>query len=1064
MWIVVLALRRPYTFTVFAILILIAGLVAITRTPKDIFPSINIPVISVIWSDAGMSPEGMESHITSQFERVLTTTVDNIEHIESQSIYGVAVVKVFLQPTANVASGIAQVTSISQAVLRQLPVGITPPLVLSYTASNVPVLRIGLAGKNLSEQQLNDLALQFVRTQLITVPGAAVPYPYGGKQRYVSVDLDYQKLQALGMTPTDVVNAITAQNVILPSGTMKMAQFEYQVGLNGSPLTIAELNAIPIKTTSNGTTIYVRDVANVRNGFIPQTNIVRFDGSRAAMLDIQKIGNASTLDIVDGIKKILPEVKQTLPPGAESLNLSFLTDQSIFVSASIQGVIREAIIAACLTALMILLFLSSWRSTLIICVSIPLSILCSIVALSALGETINIMTLGGLALAVGILVDDATVEIENIHRNMAEGGTMDECILRGAAQIAAPAFVSTLCICIVFVPIFFLSGTAKYLFVPLAEAVVFAMLASYLLSRTVVPTFAKYLLPPEMDHHRLHQPAKPKNIFGKISLTFESGFSRFREGYRDLLSICLRHPKVTVFAVLGFAAVSMLLFPLLGEDFFPAVDAGSFDMHVRTKPGTRIEETARTVDTIEQMLRRIIPASQLKGIVDNLGIPYSGINLSYNTTGTTSAADGDILVSLKENHSPTNEFIREIRRRMPQEFSQIEFWFPPADIVAQILNFGLPAPINVQVQGLNRQANLELASRLMDQMRSIPGLVDLHIQEPNTVPKLEIAVDRTKASILGVQEQNVANSVLGALAGSQQVNPNYWVDPKNGVTYQLNAQEPQYQMDSMDALRNLPILGGTGVTPQILANVATISRNSTTPVVDHYNIRPVINIYGNVDGKDLGYVSNQVQKLVDASKKDLPQGSLFVVRGQSKTMQSSFSGLYWGLAFSIILIYLLVVVNFQSWTEPFIVITALPCALTGIVWMLFITGTTLSVPALMGTIMCMGVATSNSVLVITFANEKLHEFGDSYRAALQAGYIRVRPVIMTALAMVIGMIPMALGLGEGGEQNAPLGRAVIGGLILATVGTLFFVPTVFMMVRRRFVSPEQSAATERARS
>ena len=1064
MWIVALALRRPYTFTVFAILILIAGLVAIVRTPKDIFPSINIPVISVLWGYTGMSAEGMESHITSQFERILTTTVDNIEHIESQSIYGGSIVKVFLHPGASVPTGIAQVTSVAQAVLRQLPVGMTPPLVLSYTASNVPVVRIGLSGKDLSEQQLNDLALQFVRTQLITVPGVAVPYPYGGKQRYVSVDLNYQKLQALGMTPTDVVTAISNQNVILPSGTMKIGQFEYQVGMNASPEAIEELNAIPIKTTPNGSTIYVRDVANVRNGFVPQTNIVRFDGSRATMLDVQKTGSASTLDIVDGIKKKLPEIKQTLPPGAESLNLTLLTDQSIFVSASIQGVIREAIIAACLTALMILLFLSSWRSTLIICVSIPLSILCSIVVLSALGETINIMTLGGMALAVGILVDDATVEIENIHRNMAEGGTMEQCILNGASQIAVPAFVSTLCICIVFVPIFFLSGVARYLFVPLAEAVVFAMLASYLLSRTVVPTFAKFLLPPEMERHLSTEHPKPKTIFGKISQSFESGFSRFREGYRDLLSTCLRHPKVTVIGVIGFAALSMLLLPFLGQNFFPSVDAGRFDLHVRMKPGTRVEETARTADQIETMLRQIIPANQLEGIIDNLGIPYSGINLSYNTSGTISAADGDILVSLNEHHDPTNGFVREIRKRMAKEFPDVELWFPPADIVAQILNFGLPAPINVQVQGLNKSANFEFASRLVDKLRTIPGLVDLRIQEPNTVPQLNINVDRTKASLLGLQEQNVANSVLGALAGSQQVSPNFWVDPKNGVTYSVTAQAPQYQMDSLDALRNLPILGGTGVTPQILANVAGISRSTTSPVVDHYDIRPVINIYGNVDGKDLGYVSDRVQQVVDAAKKDLPKGSLLIVRGQSKTMQSSFFGLYVGLVFSIVLVYLLVVVNFQSWTEPFIIITALPCALAGIVWMLFITGTTLSVPALMGTIMCMGVATANSVLVITFAKEKLHEFNDSYSAALQAGYIRVRPVIMTALAMIIGMVPMALGLGEGGEQNAPLGRAVIGGLIFATIGTLFFVPTVFMLVRKRSGALEQSSAPKVASS
>ncbi|MBV9876683.1 MAG: efflux RND transporter permease subunit, partial [Verrucomicrobia bacterium] len=778
MWIVALALRRPYTFTVFAILILIAGVVAIVRSPKDIFPAINIPVVSVLWNYAGMSPEGMESHITTLFERGLTTTVDNIEHIESQSLYGVAVVKVFLQPGTSLAAGVAQVTSISQAALRQMPPGMTPPLVIAYTATNVPVLRVGMSGQGLSEQQLNDLALQFVRTQIITVPGAAVPYPYGGKQRYVSVDLNYQKLQALNMTPSEVVNAMGVQNIILPSGTMKIGPFEYQVDLNSSPQTIEELNALPIKSLPNGTTIYVRDVANVRNGFIPQTNVVRFDGSRAAMLDVQKIGAASTLDIVDGVKKILPQIKQTLPPGADNLNLTLLTDQSIFVSAAIENVLHEAGIAAALTALMILLFLSSWRSTLIICVSIPLSILCSIVVLSMLGETINIMTLGGMALAVGILVDDATVEIENIHRNMAEGGDMHHCILQGAAQIAVPALVSTLCICIVFVPIFFLAGTAKFLFVPLAEAVVFAMLASYLLSRTVVPTFAKFLLPPELARHRSHEPATPKTIFGRISQGFEASFTRFREGYRDLLSICLRHPKTTVIAVLAFAGASLCLFPFLGENFFPNVDAGRFDMHIRMKAGTRVEETARNADLIENMLRQIIPAKQLDGIIDNLGIPYSGINLSYNTSGTTSAADGDVLVSLKENHRPTNDFIREIRRQMPQQFPDVEFWFPPADIVAQILNFGLPAPINIQVQGLNKNANFQFASRLTGQMRRIAGLVDLRIQEPNDVPRLNVTVDRTKASMLGLQEQNVANSVLGALAGSQSTTQNYWVDPK----------------------------------------------------------------------------------------------------------------------------------------------------------------------------------------------------------------------------------------------------------------------------------------------
>src|ERR1700740_602410 len=683
MWIVALALRRPYTFTVFAILILIAGVVAIVRSPKDIFPSINIPVVSVLWNYAGMSPEGMESHITTLFERGLTTTVDNIEHIESQSLYGIAVIKVFLQPHASLSARGAEITSISQAALRQMPPGITPPLVIAYTATNVPVLRVGMSGQGLSEQQLNDLALQFVRTQIITVPGAAVPYPYGGKQRYVSVDLNYAKLQALGMTPTDVVNAMGNQNLILPSGTMKIDPFEYQVDLNSSPQTIEELNAMPIKSLPNGTTIYVRDVANVRNGFIPQTNVVRFDGSRAAMLDIQKIGAASTLDIVDGVRKILPQIKQTLPPGAEHLNLTLLTDQSIFVSAAIENVIREAVIAAALTALMVLFFLSDWPSTLIMCVSIPLSILCSIVVLSMLGETINIMTLGGMALAVGILVDDATVEIENIHRNMSEGGDITHCILQGASQIAIPALVSTLCICIVFVPIFFLAGTAKYLFVPLAEAVVFAMLASYLLSRTVVPTFAKFLLPPELDRHRSHELATPKTIFGRISQGFEASFSKFREGYRDLLSICLRHPKTTVIAVLAFAVISLGLFPFLGEDFFPSVDAGRFDMHIRMKAGTRIEETARTTDEVEHMLRQIIPASQLEGIIDNLGIPYSGINTSYNTTGTVSSADGDILVTLSPKHDPTNNFVQAIRARMHHEFPDVSVWFPPPDIATQ---------------------------------------------------------------------------------------------------------------------------------------------------------------------------------------------------------------------------------------------------------------------------------------------------------------------------------------------------------------------------------------------
>jgi CzcA family heavy metal efflux pump len=1046
MWIVNLALRRPYTFIVLAILILIAGVLSILNTPKDIFPSINIPVISVIWNYTGTAPQDINDHLTTPYERVLTTTVDNIEHIESESLYGIAVVKIFLQPNASVPTAIAQVTSVSQAVLKQLPTGITPPLVLSYSATNVPVLSVGLSG--LSEQELNDYGLNFVRTQLITVPGAAIPYPYGGKQRTVEVDFNYKALQGYGLTPFDVVNAINAQNLILPSGTEKIGLFEYQVGVNASPNTIEKLNAIPIKTLPNGTTIHIQDVAHILNGSTPQTNIVRFNGKRAVMLVVQKTGNASTLDIVRGIKDKIPPLKQTLPP---ALNISSLSDQSIFVTGAIDGVVRETVIAACLTAIMILLFLGDWKSTLIIAISIPLAILTSIAVLSALGQTLNIMTLGGLALAVGILVDDATVTIENIDRHLAEGKPTLDAIRDGAAQIAVPALVSTMCICIVFVPIFFLSGVAKYLFSPLAEAVIFAMIASYILSRTLIPTLAMYWIRKHNGASHQRKETKRFSLFGwasRFHRGFEYRFENFREGYRDLLSLGLRHSGKLVSLVLGFAVVSMVLVPFLGQDFFPSVDAGQFDMHVRMRSGMRIEETARSVDQIEQMIRQIIPADQLQGVIDNLGIPYSGINLSYNTTGTTSPADGDILVALKAKHDPTNKFVQAIRARMQHDFPDVGVWFPPADIVSQILNFGLPAPIDVQITGADTSANFQFASNFVNQIRKIPGAVDFRIQEPNDAPQLNVAIDRTKASILGITAQAVSNTVLGALAGSNQTAPNFWVDPKNGVSYQINAQAPQYDMDSLDALRNLPILGETTGQAQILANVADISRGNTSPVIDHYNIRPVINIYGNVDGKDLGYVASQIQKLVNASRKDLPRGSFINVRGQVSTMHDSFIGLYLGLVFSMVLVYLLMVVNFQSWTEPFIIITALPCALAGIVWMLFITGTTLSVPALMGAIMCMGVATANSVLVVTFANERLKHYKDSYMAALEAGYVRIRPVLMTAMAMIIGLVPMALGLGEGGEQNAPLGRAVIGGLIFATAATLFFVPTVFMIVRK----------------
>jgi multidrug efflux pump subunit AcrB len=1081
MWIVQLALRRPYTFIVLAIFILIAGVLSILKTPKDIFPDINIPVCAAIWNFTGMPAEDFANRITSPFERILTTVVNDIEHIESTTYNGIGVVKIYLQPNASVPVAMAQLTAGAQAVLKQLPPGETPPLILSFSASNVPVLRLGLSGANLSEQRLNDLALNFVRVQLVTVPGAAVPYPYGGKQRVVSIDIDNQQLQARGISAADVVNAVNAQNVILPSGTAKIGEQEFDIGLNSSPKTVKELGDIPIRTV-NGTTVYIRDVASVRDGSIPQTNIVRFDGKRAAMVVVQKSGKASTLDIVQGEKQLVERIRPTLPEG---LNIQTLADQSIFVTAAIEGVVKEAVIAGCLTALMILLFLGSWRSTLIIAVSIPLSILSSLAVLSALGETINIMTLGGLALAVGILVDDATVTIENIDRHLEEGKSLHDGILDGAAQIAVPAFVSTLCICIVFVPIFFLGGTAKFLFAPLGEAVIFAMLASYILSRTLVPTLAMYWL--GNDHSKHNQeggkngiPAKERNpifgIFGAINREFNRRFETFREGYRDLLAMCLRNTRTVVVLFIGFAAASMVLVPWLGQDFFPAVDAGQFTLHVRVKSGTRIEEVARQVDNIEVAIRQEIPKEQLKGIIDNIGLPYSGINLTYSNTGVASAADADILVSLDEKHDPTARFVSKVRKRIHRDFPGVVASFPPADIVAQILNFGLPAPFDLQVIGANISANARLAYKLVDQITRIPGAVDVRVQQPQDSPRLNAVVDRTLASQLGITESQVANSLLASLSGSIQTNPNFWVDPKNGVNYSLNTQSPQYSIDSLDSLQTLPILGPTGTVPatptsgisatgaptQILGNLVQFNRGTEAPIVTHYNIQPVVDIYGATEGKDLGYVAAQVQKVIDGAQKDLPRGSRLVLRGQVQTMRESFEGLIGGLVFAMLLVYLLMVVNFQSWTEPLIIITALPLALAGIVWMLFVTGTTLSVPALMGAIMCMGVGTANSVLVVTFANEVLEEYKDSYRAALQAGYVRLRPVLMTALAMIIGMVPMALGLGEGGEQNAPLGRAVIGGLLFATVATLFFVPTVFAIIRKNKFSRQAPIAAHTA--
>ncbi len=1052
MWIVKLALRRPYTFTVLALLILILGPIVILRTPTDVFPEINIPVVSIVWNYSGLSSEDMGNRITSVTERALTTLVDDIEHIESQSLNGIAVVKVFFQPHADVNKAIAQVTAISQTQLRQLPPGTTPPLVITYSASTVPILQLALSGRELSEQQLFDTGVNFIRTRLITVPGAAIPYPYGGKQRQVQVDLNTEALQSKGLSPLDVVNAVGAQNLILPSGTTKIGPLEYDVDMNASPKTVAELNDLPIKSVGTNT-IYIRDVAHVRDGFPPQTNIARVDGSRAVLLTVQKTGNASTLDIISGIKGLLPQIKSTIPA---DLDIRLLADQSLFVRGSIQGVVREAIIAACLTGLMILIFLGSWRSTVIIAVSIPLSILTSIICLSALGETINIMTLGGLALAVGILVDDATVEIENINRNLAMGKEVEHAILDGAQQIAVPAFVSTLSICIVFVPMFFLTGVARYLFVPLAEAVSFAMLASYFLSRTVVPTMAKYLLRGH-EAEAGHAPESGGNFLVRLQIRFEHAFERFRGRYRGLLERCLHHQRFFLIAFFTACVLSLVfLIPWLGQDFFPTVDSGQFKLHVRARTGTRIEETARLCDLVEQSIREQIPNDEVSSIIDNIGLPYSGINLSYSTSAPIGPGDADILVSLSEHHHSTDKYVHDLRIKLADEFPGVTFAFLPADIVSQILNFGLPSPIDIQIVGNDLESNRRFADNLLQKVRYVPGTVDLRIQQPSDQPKLHINVDRTKAGQIGYTERDVAQNLLISLSGSFQTTPTFWLNPKNGVSYPIATQTPQYRIDSLQGLQNIPVNSWGASSSQILGSLASIRRGVGLAVVSHYDIQPVIDIFGSVQGRDLGGVARDLNKIIDTSKKDLPRGTRMVVRGQILTMNSSYLGLIGGLAFSILLVYLLIVVNFQSWLDPFIIISALPAALAGITWFLFVTHTTLSVPALTGSIMCMGVATANSILVVSFAKEQLEEGKDSVGAALEAGFTRFRPVLMTAMAMMIGMVPMALGMGEGGEQNAPLGRAVIGGLLLATVSTLFFVPVFFSVLHGRRQKSQES--------
>ncbi|HTI45047.1 MAG TPA: efflux RND transporter permease subunit [Casimicrobiaceae bacterium] len=1056
MSLVQIALRRPYTFIVMAMLIVLATPLALSRMATDIFPEINIPVISIIWNYNGLAAQEMGQRIAAQNERGLTTTVSDIEHIESTSLAGITIIKVFFQPSANIQTAIAQVVAAEQTQVRQLPPGITPPLVIKYSASSIPVVQLGLSSSTLPENVLFDLAVQTLRPQLITIPGVAIPFPYGGKNRLISVDLDMPALQARGMSPADVVNAINVQNLILPSGTAKIGGTEYTVRMNGSPEALAGLNELPIRTV-NGATTYLKDVAYVRDGFTNQTNVVRQDGTRGVLLSILKNGGASTLDIVTNLKAMLPRAAATIP---QDVKITPLFDQSLFVKAAVRGVISEALIAAALTAAMVLLFLGNWRTTLIIALTIPLSILASILVLQLLGETLNLMTLGGLALSVGILVDQAIVTIENIERHLHMGKPLDDAILVGAGEIGVPNFVSTLCICIVFVPMFFLTGVARFLFVPMAEAVVFAMIASYILSRTLVPTLVMLL----MSRARPHDPSRLSPL-QRLYRRFDSRFERVRRAYTLALSSLLAHRRGFAWGFMAFTLVSCVLYPLLGRDFFPNVDAGQIRLHMRAPTGTRIEETARLADEVEVAIRSIVPRDQLETILDNLGVPNSGINLSYSNAGTIGTLDGEILLSLKPGHRPTDEFVSELRKDLPKRFPGVEFFFQPADIITQILNFGLPAAIDVQFSGSNIRENAALAADIAKQIRRIPGAVDTHVHQRLDAPALDLQMDRTRLQQLGLTASNVGQNVLISLSGSSQTSPAFWLNPQSGIVYQIQVQAPQYRVDSMDSLMNMPVAGtgnlastagGANGGTQLLGNIVQANPDRMQAVVSRYDIMPAVDVYVSVQGTDLASVASKVSDLVEQMRPKLPRGSQIVMRGQVQTMQASFLGLGIGLLGAIVLVYLLVVVNFQAWIDALIIIAALPAALAGIAWMLFITGTTLSVPALTGAIMTMGVATANSILLVSFARQRLADGATPAAAALEAGATRIRPVLMTALAMIIGMIPMALGLGEGAEQNAPLGRAVIGGLLFATVSTLLFVPVVFASVHRMLARRRQA--------
>ncbi len=1070
MWIVRLALRRPYTFIVMSMLILILGVLSIYRTPVDIFPVVDIPVIAVIWNYNGMEPKDMEGRIVTNSERAFTTTVSDIEHMESESYNGIAVIKIYFQPGADIPSAISEAAAVSQAVLRSLPAGLTPPLIVQYSASDVPVLQSVVYSDTLSEDQLNDFANQFIRTQLATVEGAELPIAYGGKPRNIMVDLDPQQMLAKNISAADVSSAFNTQNVILPAGTAKMGEREYNIRLNSSPTDVAQLDDLPIKEV-NGAMVYIRDIGHVRDGAAVQTNIVRRNGRRSALLTVLKSGSASTLDVVNRVKARMPGILATLP---SSLKLDFLFDQSVFVRSSIYGVVREAVIAACLTGLMILLFLGSWRATLIVVISIPLSILSSIIILSFLGETLNIMTLGGLALAVGILVDDATVEIENTHRNIEMGKPILKAILDGAQEVATPAFVSTISICIVFVSVTFLQGAAKSLFTPLALAVVLAMLPSYILSRTLVPTLVRYLLPKEVELYRSQSEAsasvdggapegqaksKPRgDIIWRIGERFNHLFEKLHVRYRSALVWALGHRLIVICLFAAFCLVSFSIFPFLGRDFFPSVDAGQFRLHVRAPAGTRIEETEQRFAQVEQVIRETVPPAELDIILDNIGLPYSGLSLALSDSATIGSLDGEILVSLNTNHQPTQIYVEELRTKLKTKFPDMTFFYQPADIVTQVLNFGLPAPIDIQLVG-NDPKNLDVAREIQTKVADIPGAIDVHLQQVTAVPELFVNVDRTQAQQLGLAQKDVASDLLVSLSSSAQTAPNFWLNPQNGVSYSVQVMTPQYRINSMDTLQSTPIRSSTGQMPQLLSNLATVQRTQSPGGVTHYDVQPTLDVLASVQDRDLAGVGGDVNKILAEISPKLPRGSSLTVRGQVETMQASFSGLTMGLIFAAILVYLLIVVNFQSWLDPFIIVLALPGALSGIIWMLFVTQTTVSVPAMMGAIMTVGVATANSILLINFARDERLLGKTSTEAALQAGYMRLRPVIMTATAMIIGMVPMALGLGDGGEQNAPLGRAVIGGLLVATFCTLFFVPVVYSILQRKeptALSPEDA--------